>query len=270
VRPSGADRGLRAVAHRAHTAAVVNQLGIRGLQRMRRRPSLIIPALIMPMFFLIAFSGSFDSLTALAGFPTSNIKSWMAPYAILQGASFAGVGAAGGTATDMDLGFFDRLLLAPCSRMSLLLGPLAYSAVRALIPTTAVLLLGFALGADLPGGVLAIVMLYVASVGVALVFGTLGLAVVYKLKNLRALALIQIVIFVTMFLSIGQVPLSLQSGWLHSVARVNPMTNILRMARQGFVGDVTWHETWPGLLAIGVLVLVLGSLALRNLRRLVP
>jgi ABC-2 type transport system permease protein len=261
---------MTAVGHRARTSAVVGQLGWRGLQRMRRRPSLIIPALVMPMFFLIAFSGSFNSLTALEGFPTTNIRSWMAPYAILQGAAFAGVGAAGGTATDMDLRFFDRLLLAPCSRVSLMLGPLAYSAARALLPTTAVVLLAFALGADLPGGVLGIVMLYVASVGVALVFGTLGLAIVFKLKSLRALALIQIVIFVTMFLSIGQVPLGLQTGWLHSVARVNPMTNILRMARQGFVGDVTWHQTWPGLLAIVALVVLLGAIALRNLRRLVP
>jgi ABC-2 type transport system permease protein len=259
-----------ALDHHARTRAVVGQLGLRGLRRMRRRPSIIIPALIMPAFFLVAFSGSFNSLTRLEGFPTTNIRSWMAPYAILQGASFAGIGAAGGTATDMDLRFFDRLLLAPCSRLSLMLGPLAYSALRALLPTTAVLLLGLALGADLPGGALGVLMLYVASIGVALVFGTMGLAVVYKLKSLRALALVQIVIFIAMFLSTGQVPLSLQTGWLHGVARFNPITNVLRMARQGFIGDVTWHDTWPGLLAIVVLVVALGGLALRGLKRYLP
>jgi ABC-2 type transport system permease protein len=258
------------VAHRARTGPVVGELAVRGLQRMRRRPSIIIPALIMPMFFLIAFSGSFNSLTNLEGFPTTNIRSWMAPYAILQGASFAGIGAAGGTATDMDLGFFDRLLLSPVSRFSLMLGPLSYSMLRALLPTTAVLLLALALGAALPGGVLGVLVLYLASIGVSLIFGTLGLAVVYKLKSLRALALVQIVIFVAMFLSIGQVPLVFQSGWLHSVARFNPMTNILRMARQGFIGDVSWHETWPGLLAIAVLVTGLGTLAMRGLRRFLP
>ncbi len=31
------------------------------------------------------------------------------------------------------------------------------------------------------------------------------------------------------------------------------VTNVLRMTRQGFIGDVTWTDTWPGLL-----VLVLG------------
>ena len=36
-------------------------------------------------------------------------------------------------------------------------------------------------------------------------------------------------------------------GWLHSVARINPMTNILRLGRQGFVGEITWADIvgWP-------------------------
>jgi ABC transporter DrrB family efflux protein len=250
--------------------AVVAQLALRGLQRMVRRPSLVIPALVMPVFFLIAFAGSFRSLVELPDFPTTNIRSWMAPYAILQGAAFAGVGAAGGTATDIELGFFDRLLLAPCHRVSLMVGPLAFSAVRALLPTAAVLVLALALGAEIPGGALGVLMLVVASMGVALVFGTLGLAIVYRLKTLRALALIQILIFVLMFLSIGQVPLRYQTGWLHAVSRVNPMTNILRMARQGFIGDVTWQQTWPGLVAVFGLLAVLGALAWRELRRFLP
>jgi ABC-type polysaccharide/polyol phosphate export permease len=73
-----------------------------------------------------------------------------------------------------------------------------------------------------------------------------------------------------MFLSIGQVPLRDQTGWLHAVARFNPMTNILRLARQGFIGHMSWHETWPGLLAIAGLIGGFGALALRGLRRIVP
>ena len=29
------------------------------------------------------------------------------------------------------------------------------------------------------------------------------------------------------------------------------MTQVLEAARQGFVGSVTWADTWPGLLAVG-------------------
>ena len=63
-------------------------------------------------------------------------------------------------------------------------------------------------------------------------------------------------IFMAIFLSSAQRPLGAMRGWAQSDARVNPMTNILRMARQGFLGDITWHHTWPGLVAIAGLTAV--------------
>ena len=258
------------VAPLAHDLGVLRALTGRGMMRMRRLPALIVPAIVMPMFFVIAFSGSFASLANVPGFPTPEVINWMTPYAILQGASFAGMGAAGGTATDIEGGFFDRLLLAPCRRPILMFGPLGYSALRSMIPTTLVLVLAVLLGADMPGGVLGVLCLYGAAVGVALLFGTLGLAFVYKFRSLKSLALVQIFIFGFMFLSIGQVPLALQTGWLQRAARINPMTNIMRMSRQGFLGDVTWHGTWPGLVAIAALAGGFGAIAYRQLRRIVP
>lgn len=62
-------------------------------------------------------------------------------------------------------------------------------------------------------------------------------------------------------------PLALLQGWLYHIARVNPVTDVLEAARQGFVGSVTWGETWPGLLALAGMFAVLGTLALREMRR---
>ena len=62
-------------------------------------------------------------------------------------------------------------------------------------------------------------------------------------------------------------PLALLQGWLQDIARVNPVTQVVEAARQGFVGGVTWAETWPGLLALAGLLAVLGALALREMRR---
>jgi hypothetical protein len=42
---------------------------------------------------------------------------------------------------------------------------------------------------------------------------------------------------------------------------------VLEGARQGFVGAVTWHQTWQALLAIAALQVVLGSVAVRSMRR---
>jgi len=52
------------------------------------------------------------------------------------------------------------------------------------------------------------------------------------------------------------------------VARLNPVTKILEGVRQGFVpGQVRWTPTWHALLASGGLILLLGGLAVREMRR---
>jgi hypothetical protein len=45
------------------------------------------------------------------------------------------------------------------------------------------------------------------------------------------------------------------------------VTDVLTGVRQGFIGSVTWADTGPALLALGAMLLVLGALAVRGLRR---
>ena len=68
--------------------------------------------------------------------------------------------------------------------------------------------------------------------------------------------------------SAAYAPLALLTGWLHTVAKYNPATQILEAARQGFVGGVTWGDTWPGLLALAGLATLFTFFALRGMRRM--
>jgi len=63
-------------------------------------------------------------------------------------------------------------------------------------------------------------------------------------------------------------PLELLTGLLHDIASVNPVTQIVDAARQGFVGDVSWADTWPGIVAVLGIGAVFALLALRGLRRM--
>jgi ABC-2 type transport system permease protein len=80
----------------------------------------------------------------------------------------------------------------------------------------------------------------------------------------------QIGVFLTIFLAAAQVPLAVMSGWLHEVARINPMTNVLRLGRVGFLGDVIWRDSWGGLLALAIAVPLAYLWAARGLRRMIP
>ena len=52
----------------------------------------MIPSIIMPIFFVVAFSGSFSSVVQLDGYSTDKAVNWMAAWAILQGSAFSGLG----------------------------------------------------------------------------------------------------------------------------------------------------------------------------------
>jgi ABC-2 type transport system permease protein len=245
-------------------------LARRSLIGILRIPAAVIPLIAMPIFFVVAFSGSFSRLSSLPSFPTDNVLNWFVPFAILQGSAFAGFGTGFATVRDIETGFYDRLLLAPGTRVGLLVGPVLASLARAAFTVTVVLLFGVVLGADLPGGVLGVVALFGAGLGVAVISTGWALGLVFRVPNQRAGPILQIGIFFSTFLSTGNVPLADQTGWVQHVARVNPLTNILTMARQGFLGDVTWHSTWPGLVAIALSAAVLWLFAVTGIRKLVP
>ncbi len=245
-------------------------LARRSLVTILRVPAAVVPLVAMPMFFVIAFSGSFSRLSDLPSFPTDNVLDWFVPFAIIQGAAFAGFGTGFSAVRDIESGFFDRLLLAPGSRAGLFVGPILASLVRTTFTVTVVLALGFALGATLPGGALGLLAIWVAAAGMAVIATGWALGLVYRVPNQRSGPILQIGIFFTMFLSTGNVPLADQIGWTKAVARLNPLTNMLELARQGFLGEVAWRTTWPGLVAIAGSTAVLWIWAVTGLKRLTP
>jgi ABC-2 type transport system permease protein len=242
----------------------------RSLVNVLRIPAAFIPILAMPIFFVIAFSGSFSSLTNLPQFPTDNILNWMVPFAMIQGSAFAGFSAGFGTVRDLETGFYDRLLLAPGSRVPLLVGPLLAGIVRATISVVVVFTVGVLFGADFPGGPFGLLVLWLASAGVAVIATGWALGVVYRIQGAQSGPLLQVGIFFSTFLSTGNVPLAAQSGWVKVIAAKNPLTNILQLARQGYLGHVHWSTTWPGLVAVVASGAVLWVFAARGIRKLIP
>ena len=243
-------------------------LALRGLRSIRRLPSAFFPALAMPIFQTIAFSGTFFAITKIPGFPTDRSVNWYLPLATCMGSGFSGIGLGFSTVRDIESGFFDRLRMAPTPRLALIIGPLITAWIRVLIVVTSVLLVGFLFGARLTGGVVGLITLYLAGLGIATAAAGWALGLAYRFGDMRAAALMQLTFFNAIFLSNAQTPLNVMTGWLHAVARINPFTNILRLARQGWLGDVTWNSTWGGLVAIvGISALTL-TFAYRGLAKL--
>lgn len=239
-------------------------LGRRSVVNLTRLPSAFLPAVMMPLVQAIAFSGTFFALIQIPGFPTDRSINWFLPLAVILGSGFAGIGLGFSMIRDLEGGFYDRLRMTPAPRWSLVLGPLLSAVVRAALVTTIVVAVGMIAGARLTHGPLGLVPLYVAGLGVAVIGSGWSLGLAYRFRDMRAAALMQLTFFLAIFLTPAQAPMSIIEGWLEPVARINPFTNVLRLARLGFLDpDVTWDDTWGGLVALAAL----GALSLAFARR---
>lgn len=250
--------------------AVAWGIAQRSLMLIPRYPSTFIPSLVMPAFFVVAFSGAFTGLTNLPGFPAEQMLDWILPMATLQGCAFAGVTTGIAIARDFENGFFDRFIMSPAPRGAIVAGPLVASVLRAAMPLALLSIIGVLAGANFKAGPMTLVPLAIAGMGVALIAGEWAVGLALRARSQQAAPLMQMALFLAFFLSTAQMPLHLLTGWVHAVARFNPMTNVLELARQGFLGDITWASTWPGLLSLGGMALLLGVFAYRGITRVVP
>lgn len=238
----------------------------RALNDLLRVPGAAIPGVLAPAIFMLGLTAVFGKLTLLPGFTTDDYMTFIIAVSLLQGAGFTGAATGVNLARDIELGWFDRLLVSPAPRSVLLAGTALSASLRALMPMTVLLIVGLALGVSFPGpGGLAVAVLIAASFGA--VAASWGMTLALRFKTQSAAPLMQAGTFMAILFTTSYAPLDLLTGWLHDVATYNPVTQIVEAVRQGFVGDVTWDDTWPGLLALAGLAAALTLSSLRELRR---
>jgi ABC-2 type transport system permease protein len=252
-------------AWRANLATIA-ALITRAKNELIRVPGAAIPGVLAPTIFFLGLNGVFGALTQLQGFETGSYESFIVPISMLQGAGFTGAAAGVNLARDYEQGWVDRLLVSPAPRWVLLAGNVLAASLRSLVPATFVLAIAFALGAQWPGldGLVVCYLMVAATAAVAACWGSM-LALRYKSQS--AAPLMQAGMMALVLLTPAYAPLALLQPWLKKVAEINPLTEVVEAARQGFIGTVTWADTWPGLLALAGLLAVLGALALREMRR---
>ena len=238
----------------------------RALNEILRVPGAAIPGVLAPAIFFLGLSAVFGNLTLLPGFTSESYQSFLIPVSLMQGAGFTGAATGVNLARDIEQGWFDRMLASPAPRPVLLAGLVLSASFRALVPAAFLLVIGFSLGVHWPGaGGLAIALLI--TMGMAIVAAAWGTTLALKFKSQSASPLMQAGMLVLILTTTAYAPLALLTGWLQEVARYNPVTQVVEAARQGFVGPVTWAETWPGLLALAGLTTLLVALALRGMAR---
>jgi ABC-type multidrug transport system permease subunit len=244
---------------------VVRVLAFKALNEILRVPGAAIPGVLAPAIFLIGINGVFGK--AASAYGGVDFTDWIIGVSLLQAAGFSGAATGVNLARDIEQGWFDRLLLGPAPRSVLLAGIVGSASLRALLPSTFVLGIGLAIGANWPG-LDGLVIIYALIMGFAAAAACWATLMALRFRTQQAAPLMQVVVFASVLFSTAYAPEPLLTDWLRAIADVNPTRYILEGVRQGFVFEVQWAETWHAGLALAGLILVLGGLALRGMRRL--
>jgi ABC-2 type transport system permease protein len=234
---------------------------------VRRSPALFVPSLVIPLFILVSTAGAFRGIEDLPQLQGTSYLAFTVPMAATLGAGFAGTTSGLTLARDLQGGFFSRLQASPAPRLALAAAPLMAAMARSLLTTTIVLIAGYVGGTGFAGaGPTAILYLIpLLFSGIAALWAT---GVALRARTIQAAPIMQIAVFLSVFLSVAYTPRGAQTGWLATVSDYNPMTFVLEAARAAEFTGVTWADLWPGLASLAGMLAVLGVWALTGLRRL--
>ena len=240
-------------------------LTARALREAVRQPAGEVANIFVPLFFFAVTVGSIGSIAGDA-FGIENFEGFQMPVAMLSAASSAAAGAGLGTITDIERGYFDKLLLTPAPRSAILLGRLAADGFRALAMTAVILVVGLVVGAGLDAGAAGAVLLLAGGFAFGVAYSGFGAAIALRTGSPQAAAAGNLVFFPLIFLSTAFAPKEVFAGWLEFLATINPVTYILEAQRSLVLVGWDWEALAKGaasVAGIGVVSFTLAFLALR-------
>jgi ABC-2 type transport system permease protein len=238
----------------------------RTIHNFLTNPAFFLPSIIFPLFFFTAFAGGLSSVGNVPGFDfPAGYTAFQFVFVLMQASAFGGVFTGFGIAADFERGFARRLLLGAPNRLAILAGYAVAAMLRAAI--VALLLFGVALltGMQVTGGGVDLFGLVVLAALVNLTATFFAAGVAFRTRTIQAGPAMQMPVFIVLFLAPVYVPLDLLSGWVHSVALINPFTALVEGGR-----DLISGQDFPALLAYGIaaaLVVAFSVWAVRGLRR---
>lgn len=246
-----------------HVAAAVLR---RSLTHTFKNPALFLPMLIFPLMFFTAFAGGLSAVGDLPSFDfPPGYTAFQYCFVFLQSAAFGGVFTGFAIAADFERGFARRLMLGAPHRSGLLLGYAGGALVRWAVTVSIVTVVALLSGMEVLGGAAELFALVLLGLLLNLVGLLWACGIAMRFQTLQAGPLMQIPVFVTLFLAPVFVPLELLTGWIEAVASVNPVSIVLAAARGLLAG--TPDETSLAFLVGVALVALMGIWALRGLRQ---
>ena len=202
-------------------------LGRRAVREVIRYPEATIPTLFIPLFFLAVNIGqvskTFPSTTPfLQG---QGYVAFQLPVSLMFAVATATSGLA--LVTEIDNGYFDKLLVAPIRRSSIIVGRLASDLVRGIGASAFVLLAGIAFGAHVEAGVVGALVIVLLSALFGVAYAGFAVLIALRTRNVQATNTSFLLFFPLLFLTPNFVPFDRLTPLMETLARFNPVSYVI-------------------------------------------
>lgn len=221
------------------------------------QPINLIAPLVFVAFFFLLFGAPLSGVAQLPGFPSENYQAFIAGMILIQAVIFTGSDVAMAMLADILSGYFDKMLLAPINRFSILLSGLLMAGTRTLFQAVAIVLMALILNVDFKSGVLGILVIITLASLFGIAWSSLGLMIALKTKSAQVTQSSWLLFFPIAFVTTAFMPKELLTGWFKIAVTVNPVNYVLESMRVLIITGWDWATFLPGLWMLLGLTLVL-------------
>lgn len=220
------------------------------LRKLRHDHLDIVTRSVQPLLWLFIFGTALQHNRELTS-GAHDYRAYLAPGIMAQAALFIAIFFGLAVIWERDVGQLQRLLATPLPRTAIVIGKATGAAVRALAQAVVLLIVlaltGIAIKWTLAGvlGALALLLLGTGA------FACLSMLIAAGVRTReRFMGIGQLVMMPLFFASSALYPLAILPGWLHVVARANPLTYEVQGLRQMLVGVGGAGEVWLDFLVV--------------------
>lgn len=245
----------------------IGALSSRSVMSLVRQPSLVVPSLIFPLFFVALGTSAFARAINIPGFPkVDSFLDFALAGSVVQGVLFGSVTSAAALATDIETGFFDRLLVSPSSRTAILIGRLAGAMIYGLAQTLFFTLVLFPFGLSIRSGIFGLTAMMIGGLFTALAVGALMSAMAIKTGSSEAVQGSFPLIFILLFFSSAFFPRETMDGIYRRIADLNPLSYLVEGFRSLTIEALTVTAVLQTILIPAAISVIGIALSLRTLR----
>ncbi|MFA6462233.1 MAG: ABC transporter permease [Candidatus Woesearchaeota archaeon] len=208
---------------------------LRNMKRYLRSKSRIIGSLGMPLFFLLILGFGLNSIVSVPGTGKGYVG-FIVPGIVAMSVLFTSVFSGIQIIWDKQFGFLKETLVAPVSRLEIMLGQTLGGASTSFIQGAVILLVSLVLGIiSVKWWGFLIAFGFMLLIGIA--FTALGIAIASKMEDMHGFQLIMnFLIFPIFGLSGAIFPISSLPSWLKYITYIDPLTYGVEGIRYGLLG----------------------------------